>query len=320
MMRDTRGGGYQRVEVLTGPGRRRAWDAATKARVVAESDAPGAVVSAVARRWRIAPQQLSTWRREARAASPEASAGKLGLDLENRSAALRDVVWSTAVQHGPGSLDGKRGPTGAAGVLQRALRSLGAEGPEAVAGLSDAAISDAVYAQRRTQFGRSTPDERAAVMRRFDDEGRVARERIAAEARTPPVGNRLASMTDPSEGGTGYAAPPPVMRGGDRGQTPVGGYMAPPQNPPPHASNWQPGAQGMGTPLPETEQRAVREKAQQQEAERQQRIQVAGNFQIADLTVVHQNGVTQETMGTQRLPVTQVPVAGALGPRLPAMG
>jgi transposase len=72
-MRDMRGGGYQRVEVLTGSGRRRAWDEATKARVVAESHAPGAVVSAVARRWRIAPQQLFTWRREARAASPEAS-------------------------------------------------------------------------------------------------------------------------------------------------------------------------------------------------------------------------------------------------------
>src|ERR671916_1804693 len=72
-MRDMRGGGYQRVEVLTGPGRRRVWDEATKARVVAESDAPGAVVSAVARRWQIAPQQLFTWRREARVASPEAS-------------------------------------------------------------------------------------------------------------------------------------------------------------------------------------------------------------------------------------------------------
>ena len=72
-MRDLRGGGYQRVEVLTGPGRRRAWDEATKARVVAESYAPGAVVSAVARRWQIAPQQLFTWRREARVASPEAS-------------------------------------------------------------------------------------------------------------------------------------------------------------------------------------------------------------------------------------------------------
>jgi transposase len=76
MMRDLKGGGYQRVEVLTGPGRRRAWDEAAKARVVAESYAPGAVVSAVARRWQIAPQQLFTWRREARAAGLEASRGE----------------------------------------------------------------------------------------------------------------------------------------------------------------------------------------------------------------------------------------------------
>ena len=75
-MRDLKGGGYQRVEVLTGPGRRRVWDEATKARVVAESDAPGAVVSAVARRWQIAPQQLFTWRREARAASLAARRGE----------------------------------------------------------------------------------------------------------------------------------------------------------------------------------------------------------------------------------------------------
>ena len=75
-MRDMRGGEYQRVEVLTGPGRRRTWDEATKARVVAESYAPGAVVSAVARRWQIAPQQLFTWRREARVASLEARRGE----------------------------------------------------------------------------------------------------------------------------------------------------------------------------------------------------------------------------------------------------
>jgi len=73
MMCDTKGGGYRRVEVLTGPGRRRPWDAAAKARVVAESYVPGAVVSAVARRWQIAPQQLFTWRREARAAGRVAS-------------------------------------------------------------------------------------------------------------------------------------------------------------------------------------------------------------------------------------------------------
>jgi transposase len=30
MMRDMKGGEYRRVEVLTGPGRRRVWDEATK--------------------------------------------------------------------------------------------------------------------------------------------------------------------------------------------------------------------------------------------------------------------------------------------------
>src|ERR671916_1111424 len=69
-MRDLRGGGYQRVEVLTGPGRRRAWDEATKARVVAESHAPGAVVSAGGRPRPIAPPQLFTLRRGTRAPRP----------------------------------------------------------------------------------------------------------------------------------------------------------------------------------------------------------------------------------------------------------
>jgi len=56
---------YRRVEVLTGPGRRRRWSAEEKARVVAEASMPGAVVSEIARRWQICPQQVFGWRREA---------------------------------------------------------------------------------------------------------------------------------------------------------------------------------------------------------------------------------------------------------------
>jgi transposase len=41
---------FGRVEVLTGPGRRRRWSADEKARIVAETLAPGARVSEVARR------------------------------------------------------------------------------------------------------------------------------------------------------------------------------------------------------------------------------------------------------------------------------
>ncbi len=58
--------GYRRVEVLTGPGRRRRWSPEDKAQVVAESLVPGARPSEVARRWQICSQQVFAWRREAR--------------------------------------------------------------------------------------------------------------------------------------------------------------------------------------------------------------------------------------------------------------
>ena len=63
---DARVGGYRRVEVLTGPGRRRRWSDDHKARIVAEALEPGAVVAEVARRWQVCPQQVFTWRREMR--------------------------------------------------------------------------------------------------------------------------------------------------------------------------------------------------------------------------------------------------------------
>lgn len=56
----------QRFEVFTGSGRRRVWSAAEKARIVAESHVPGETVCSVARRHALTPQQLFTWRREAR--------------------------------------------------------------------------------------------------------------------------------------------------------------------------------------------------------------------------------------------------------------
>lgn len=68
-VKDDAKGAYRRVEVLTGPGRRRRWSDEEKARMVAESLAPGAVVCAVARRWQVCPQQLYGWRREAREGS-----------------------------------------------------------------------------------------------------------------------------------------------------------------------------------------------------------------------------------------------------------
>jgi len=63
---DAKGVGYRRIEVLTGPERRRKWSDDDKARIVAETLEPGAVVTEVARRRQISPQQLFDWRRQAR--------------------------------------------------------------------------------------------------------------------------------------------------------------------------------------------------------------------------------------------------------------
>lgn len=71
---DTKGG-YRRIELLTGPGRRRRWSAEEKARIVAETLVPGARVSEVARRWELSPQQVFGWRRAARMEGTRPGAG-----------------------------------------------------------------------------------------------------------------------------------------------------------------------------------------------------------------------------------------------------
>ena len=61
----------QRLEIFTGAGRRRSWTAEQKAAIVAESFEGGALISHVARRHGLTPQQLFNWRRQARRAADE---------------------------------------------------------------------------------------------------------------------------------------------------------------------------------------------------------------------------------------------------------
>lgn len=63
----------RRVEVLAGPERRRRWSWEEKARIVAESLAPDAVASSIARRYGLHRNQLYAWRKELRAMADEAA-------------------------------------------------------------------------------------------------------------------------------------------------------------------------------------------------------------------------------------------------------
>ncbi|KGT73427.1 transposase [Bradyrhizobium japonicum] len=56
----------RRLEVITETGRRRWFSKDDKARIVEETLLPGAVVSEIARRHGLSPQQVFTWRRQAR--------------------------------------------------------------------------------------------------------------------------------------------------------------------------------------------------------------------------------------------------------------
>jgi transposase len=56
----------RRLEVISGTGRRRRFSKDDKARIIEETLAPGVVVSEIARRHGLSPQQLFGWRRQAR--------------------------------------------------------------------------------------------------------------------------------------------------------------------------------------------------------------------------------------------------------------
>jgi transposase len=93
-----------RGEVLSWPERRRRWSWEEKARIVAESLAPGAVASAIARRHGLHPNQLYGWRKELRGAAagerlPDfvpvavtddaSAAGSVGIEIEVAGSRVR---------------------------------------------------------------------------------------------------------------------------------------------------------------------------------------------------------------------------------------
>jgi transposase len=90
--------GLQRVEVITGVGRRRRWTVEAKARIVQESRQPSAVVSEVARRHGLSPQQLFGWRRDARGDLANGGDDACGLPRPTATPFV-PIVVTTAADH-----------------------------------------------------------------------------------------------------------------------------------------------------------------------------------------------------------------------------
>ena len=88
-----------------------------------------------------------------------------GLAVAERSEALREVLWSTAVQHGP---------DGAARIFQNALDRLQAGGDP-----SDAAIIEQIYRLRADTAARHDPELASALRNRFRAEKRQSLELLA---------------------------------------------------------------------------------------------------------------------------------------------
>ncbi|MGR4862150.1 LysM peptidoglycan-binding domain-containing protein [Caulobacter sp. LARHSG274] len=95
-----------------------------------------------------------------------------GLDLSTRSAALKDVAWSTSVQHGPQSQ-----------VIVRAMARVEAQGVKPTDGQAyDRALINAVYDERGKRgadgtlayFASASADVQASVANRFASERRDA--------------------------------------------------------------------------------------------------------------------------------------------------
>jgi outer membrane biosynthesis protein TonB len=91
------------------------------------------------------------------------SLSRIGYDVDSQPAAIKDVVWSTAVQHGSG---------GATSIFKKAIEESGG------VNASPENIIKKVYDIRRTKFGSSTENVRASVNKRFDVESKMAMEML----------------------------------------------------------------------------------------------------------------------------------------------
>jgi len=98
---------FRRVEVISGVARRRRWPRSEKARIVAESYAPGASATAVAVRHGLHRDQIFAWRRQLRnraalvgGGAPEFVPVRLASPVETGPAMMGNSSWIEVVTAG----------------------------------------------------------------------------------------------------------------------------------------------------------------------------------------------------------------------------
>jgi hypothetical protein len=101
-----------------------------------------------------------------------------GLDLTTRSGAIKDVIWSTAVQHGPNNP-----------IVGNAIKNLKSGGINSAASDFDERLIKAIYDERGRKlpngdlqyFRLSSKDVQKSVANRFVNERRDALQMLADE-------------------------------------------------------------------------------------------------------------------------------------------
>lgn len=101
---------------------------------------------------------------------------RTGIDVNKQSQALQEVLWSTAVQHGP---------KGAANIFCKAIEKNtdSKSGNSKAEDISGQDLIHSVYASRSRQFGSSTNSVRNSVLRRFQEEKMLALTMLNQEGR-----------------------------------------------------------------------------------------------------------------------------------------
>ena len=124
---------------------------------------------------------------------------KLGFNINEQSAAMKDVLWSTSVQHGSG---------GAVSIFSKAIKELGVSA-------SPEKLISKIYQERGTKFASSKEGVQKSVLNRFAEESKIA---LASLKTGPSV-----SPSAPSTGTAVASASTSVADGKMAAMVPTGG-------------------------------------------------------------------------------------------------